>query len=80
MKITRMATPARHTPAIRRSKATASRAQSFKVQSFKVQTTATNKPIKGMYAYRSAIVCSPTVMIPIIGTRVPRNQNQPTGK
>ena len=80
MNNTRTAALPRHTPAIRRSDATASTVQAFKVQSFKVQTTAANKPINGSYAYRSAMVCSPTVMIPIIGTSVPKNQNQPTAK
>ena len=36
-----------------------------------------NMPISGTYVYRSAMAWLPTCTIPITGTRVPTNQNQP---
>ena len=39
-----------------------------------------NRPVRGTYVYRSAIVWTPTCTIPLTGTSVPTNQNQPTAR
>src|SRR5580700_9269553 len=44
------------------------------------QATITNKPIIGMYMYRSALAWYPICTSPTTGTSVPRYQNQPTAR